>query len=813
MQDTQINIAQKKKQEIPISLWLPAYSKKEKSFVPGVTALNADLFDILNKIGNGEYKPIIDPLHSISDPDQKMSYKKEKLPAVTVSGRFRTPREESSLESHSECLCIDIDSSQNPHITDWRLFRDRQADMMPSTVACFLSASAKGCAQVFKINPDKHKDTFHYIEYELQKEGITIDPAPKNVASLRFVSHDPEIYINENFDSIPVLTPTAEFYEYQKQKEKRLQEVRQNAKPVNSVDDIELFKNAATEAEVHGYVLQRGLGTRLIQFIAGYCNSRGMGCEKCVEYFIAHYGADTYYTKESVSDRIADMYDRYKDQHGTVTISQNIQISFFDVRIDKKKGFVLSLNRVRFIDFLHSQRIGLFFADDKTYIYVQLSGSTFEEITIEQIKKIVQKHINDLPDTFNCGVARLDLLEFIYKGSDTYFGKSFLEFLNRFTPDFLKDTKQTAYIPFINGVVCVTAERMELKTYDQVEKHLWKDSIIDFKISLDNYDITGSIWYKFLACICGSDSPKTMTPEQTEKVFYLMSLIGYLSHKYKDPAKPYCVILAEQTETEEKGGGTGKGLLARGIGHLASICTIAGKTFDPLSRFAWQRLRLHNTIAVVDDVPKKFPFDGLYNVITEGVTLERKNQQEIFIPYENSPKIIVISNYVISGAGNHAERRQRVFEFMPFFSPKYTPEQHFGHILFDDWGQDEWNRFYGLMLSCIMLYLKNGIPAVERSEVLKQREIVQKYSKEFSTWFFDEYLKNGCGEFQSTTKLHTEFLEFAGFEKAEYSQKKFTTAILSACCLFGHHRQGDRQEVDGKKVSGFWIEKKTDRIN
>lgn len=482
------------------------------------------------------------------------------------------------------------------------------------------------------------------------------------------------------------------------------------------------------------------------------------------------------------------------------------EISFFNIK-KTKNVWAISLSRVRFIDFYHSNAVGLFFIDEKNYTYAKLTEWFFQEITTEYLRKLALSHINSLPEAFDCGITRTELLEYFLKGSDTFFSRSFLEFLNRFNPDYLQDTSTTGFIPFKNGVVCVTRDNIELKPYNEVKKHLWKDSVIDFEITIDDYKLDQGVWYKFLSCINGNPDPSKLTKAQADNFHYLLCLTGYFLHKYKDPTRPFAGILAEQTESEDKGGGTGKGLYTRGISQVASVCTIAGKTFDPLARFAWQRLQLHNTIAVIDDVPKKFALDGLYNCITEGITREQKNQQEIFIPYASSPKIIVISNYVISSTGNHAARRQKVFEFMPFFTPQYTPQQHFGHVLFDEWDHDEWNRFYHLQITCLMMYLKDGLQESEKSDILKRREVRQKFGDEFASWFFDDYTQNGCEKPKGVTELYTDFLKYAEIEKEECSVKRFRAGIVYGSCTLGHDFKTGRNKDKGNRVE-IWVVKK-----
>jgi len=44
----------------------------------------------------------------------------------------------------------------------------------------------------------------------------------------------------------------------------------------------------------------------------------------------------------------------------------------------------------------------------------------------------------------------------------------------------------------------------------------------------------------------------------------------------------------------------------------------------------------------------------LFSVVTEGLTLEKKNKDAIKIPFSKSPKIAITTNYAIKGSGTHS---------------------------------------------------------------------------------------------------------------------------------------------------------------
>lgn len=142
--------------------------------------------DFLNGIKYGKWKDLVEPIRTQKDKDLRDKLKKD-LPAVTVGGIFKE-RSEDELVEHSGFICVDIDQYNDKSA----LLQDRY------TYALFRSVSGNGIAIVVKINPDKHKESYRWLEnYYYANYGISVDPAPKNVASLRFVSFDEELFINE----------------------------------------------------------------------------------------------------------------------------------------------------------------------------------------------------------------------------------------------------------------------------------------------------------------------------------------------------------------------------------------------------------------------------------------------------------------------------------------------------------------------------------------------------------------------------------------------------------------------------------------
>jgi hypothetical protein len=142
--------------------------------------------DFLSAVRFGKWKDQIEAIRKVEDKKVRDGMKRN-LPSVTVSGTFRERKAELILE-HSGFLSIDIDG-----------YTDRtELNEDPYTYALFGSASGRGLVVLVRINPDKHKESFRWIQdYYFKRFGIVVDPAPSSVASLRYVSFDPDLFINE----------------------------------------------------------------------------------------------------------------------------------------------------------------------------------------------------------------------------------------------------------------------------------------------------------------------------------------------------------------------------------------------------------------------------------------------------------------------------------------------------------------------------------------------------------------------------------------------------------------------------------------
>jgi hypothetical protein len=189
-----------------------------------------EMNEFLNNVKYGKWKEYITTVRNEPDKEKRSALKK-KLPSVTMSGVFSV-RHESDLIAHSGFICIDIDN-----------YSDKTALLDdPYTYALFTSTSGTGLAVVIKINGAKHKESFKWIQnYYYKNYGIVVDPAPSNVASLRFVSYDPELKMNEK-------SKTALILEYKKERRKNLPVILDNSELAHLLEEIQTKNINITES-------------------------------------------------------------------------------------------------------------------------------------------------------------------------------------------------------------------------------------------------------------------------------------------------------------------------------------------------------------------------------------------------------------------------------------------------------------------------------------------------------------------------------------------------------------------------------------
>ena len=65
--------------------------------------------------------------------------------------------------------------------------------------------------------------------------------------------------------------------------------------------------------------------------------------------------------------------------------------------------------------------------------------------------------------------------------------------------------------------------------------------------------------------------------------------------------------------------------------------------------------------------------------LANDITVVKKNQNEMIIPFHQSPKIIISTNYTIAGSDDSTLVRQFEVEFSDHYNTSHRPIDEFGH--------------------------------------------------------------------------------------------------------------------------------------
>jgi hypothetical protein len=284
-------------------------------------------------------------------------------------------------------------------------------------------------------------------------------------------------------------------------------------------------------------------------------------------------------------------------------------------------------------------------------------------------------------------------------------------------------------IPFRNGVAKVTKNSVVLQSYIDVEGYIWENQILDRDfIPVDEYKNDFQ------------DLISKVSAENPERITALESTLGYLLHTFKDKTDQKAIIFNDQEIDDNANGGSGKSLMLTALSYIRKIVKIDGKAFNSKGDFVYQRVNLDTQVLAFDDVKKNFDFEQLFSLISEGITVNRKNKDEIFIPFERSPKIIITTNYVIAGAGSSHDRRRHELEFFQYFNAKKSPLELYGRLLFDSWSIEDWSRFDNYMIRNLQMFLKYGLKQ-SISINADSKRFIQATSKDFFDFVNDGHIE------------------------------------------------------------------------
>lgn len=732
---------------------------------------------IIDRIKTGKSKVLIQKIRS---GDKEL---KKKLPCIIFSGVF-SQRNKKSLVEHSGLMVIDYDN-----VEDVQSFKS-ELTQNEHVYLCFESPSGNGVKAVVKI-PKCDADTHarYFKSYENDFPSKYLDTGGSNVDRVCFESYDPDIYINND---ATIYSPTLEDRGHNSTEKPPLLPITEEDRIIEKILSWNWDKSFV-EGQRNNYIFD----------LSGAFCEYGVNRQYAEEFILNHIATDPDFSEREVRTTVQSAYKlrtfgiRYfedyskkkaierdlkydksevKAKHGITDetyeqLSDEVQDSdwwFFD-----KKGNV-KIDPYRYKLFLESHGYRKYYPNDvmKPQL-VQVNSNKVKDTSRELIKDFVLNWLLDKGE--NAVWSRC-------VNYQNVFADEYLMMLDTIDLMMLKDTKDKCYIAFQNGIVEVSRNSVQLIDYIDVDGYIWDDTIIQREFIKSKSD---NDYKKFIENIAGGEP------------YPIECTIGYLLSGYKNKMNNKAIILNDEVISENPEGGTGKGLFIQGIRQIKKTAILDGKAFDDKKSFPYQTVSQDTSVLVFDDVKKNFDFESKFSLVTEGLTLERKNKDAIKLTVEESPKIVISTNYAIKGEGNSHDRRRHELEFAQHYNGQNTPFDEFGRLVFDDWSKADYQAFDNYMIECLQKYLKDGL-VHQNAKNLKLRKFIAETSMEFYEWIEDGANCRRNERVEKKVAFDNFTSEYRDFQKW-LSAKRFNIWIQKYCAFKGFGYES------GVTVSNRWF--------
>lgn len=766
---------------------------------------------ILGRIKSGASKELVKKIRAEKRKAERNELKK-KLPAVCFSGKF-TKRADSYLVEHSGMICLDFDG----YTKSKDLLEDKENLSKNKFVySVFISPSGNGLKVLVKIPADSDNHINYFNSLEKYFNSDYFDKTSKNVSRVCYESYDPLIHVNEN-SSIWDTIEEPEYTEVSKVKDS----------PTIPITDENKVVEILVKWWTKKYPMMEGQRNHNVYILAMAFNDFGIN-KSLASYVLNQYASEDFTIRE-IATTIDSAYKHtgnfgtkyYEDEEKINSIKAKLRrgVSKKEIRIqlqdsqldtdtieavlnkveeenskqtfwDKSEKGVIRIVHILFKQFLEDNGFYKFCPEGgKNYIFVKVTNNLIDHTSEKEIKDFILTHLLELDD----------IAVYNYFADNTrFFKEEFLSMISTIDIFFIEDTKDASYLYYRNCAVQVTKDEVKSIDYLDLGGYVWKDHVIDRNFSM--CDVTSACNYRqFIRNICGNDDGRVESMEST---------IGFLMHGYKNLSFCPAVILNDEVISDNPEGGTGKGLFMNALANMKKVVTIDGKSFTFERSFAYQLVSADTQILVFDDVKKYFDFERLFSVVTEGLTLEKKNKDAIKIPFSKSPKIAITTNYAIKGSGNSFARRKWELELHQYYSKSFTPLDEFGKLMFGDWNDDDWCEFDNYMIGCLKSYLHTGLV---RSKFvnLKIRQLSAETAHDFIEW---------CGLVEGQPKNNTlepgirlyknelyndfvnEYPDYGPKSKMTISRTKFYKWLVA----YGLFKYGVAPE-EGRDMMGRWI--------
>lgn len=692
-----------------------------------------EIDDVLLSFKDGTNKSKIENIRKIKEKD-KRNVQKAKLLSICFSGEF-SRRAAKNVIRHSGFVCLDFDDL--PTFADAVCLRDSLQDN-EYIYSAFVSPSGDGVKAIVKV-PIEIENHKKYYEALCETFDSFLDTKTKDISRVCYESYDPDLFINKNSK---VWALKKEYSEVaQKTNYPKHFQIVDTTKKVDVI--IKWFNKKFT--------LNAGERNNNLFKLAAGLNRAGLAKDESLILFKNFYSAGlsdieletiikSGYKNTNEFDSLI-LVDDNKIREANNVLKKGVQkakkefrkeglsdndieeiIDFdfeddFLIFWDTDKNGKLSLNDYKFKLFLENRGFYKVQLNEREFTFVKVYNNVINEVNEVHIKDFVLNHVVEID---------MNVYNFFAR-STTKFNESYLNQLDTKELTMMRDIVGVSYLFFKNKVVEVKEDSIKFIDYINIGGFVWQKNIVQNDFETVNLN---SDFETFVNNICNNDPQRKLVLE---------CAIGYLLSTYKKQDEGLAIVLYDESLNDNPSGRTGKTIISKAISMMRKLVTLNGKEFDNKGNFPYDVVNLDDNVICFDDMDRNFKLEMLFSIMTGNLTLKKKFQQPIEIPFVRSPKILFTSNYILSGVGDSHDDRKIEIELFRHYSKSNKPFNEFGKMFFDDWNKNEWNAFFNYMIRNIQLYFKNGLIKSEL-KTGKTKKFIANTCEDFYDFCENEFL-------------------------------------------------------------------------
>lgn len=506
--------------------------------------------------------------------------------------------------------------------------------------------------------------------------------------------------------------------------------------------------------------------------------------------------------------------------------------NFWSVSISEKEKKTVDFNYKAALDFLEANKFHkvhtaelrkgeykLVKIDD--YIVSETSGTEIRDFIYDYVARSTKDE-----EVLNMFISRLENL----------MGAGKLERLTAIEDEFNLPEPWTQKFFFKNCAIKITEKGIE---EEAITQNVWEESLIKRKFKrvpifeyLENkggwFDIKltsdGERCEYFEMIKCASNFWKgreefLSDDDMNTAVLHIVNkitAIGFLLNSWKPRSEQICIVAmdAKMDEVGASNGRSGKSMIAQALEKIINVTTVDGKKSKNDDDFIYSLVTPKTRIVFLDDVNVNFDFKNFYSALTGNLQINPKTGARFEIKYDFAPKFLLTTNHAINDQSDSGKDRRVLLAFSNYFTKDYTPKEHFGHMLFDEWDEEQWNLFDNFMMECVMYYLRSMAQGWTKPgrgvvpppmEQLKKRELRQQMGEAFLQWaetFFDEsnsVLNYRLSRKEMFDKYHQAFTS----AKESIRASDFRKRMIAYCQYKGYHFCPDGRSIEGERFSDW----------